>query len=452
MKLKGLVFIGFVLLVILGVFGILNSSAFEKNPPSVSLPEKIYWNMKNPISVVVGDDTGIKSVKISLQDGAKVQNLAFQEFKDRPKEFSMNLEFPKSKAFRDKSEFTVILEVTDASKANFFTGNTKKVVSKIIIDTRRPEVVILNQSYKIAKGGSAAVVFRAKDDSLKEVYIETNFGKRFIATPFYKEDYYAALVAWPSKEENFSADVVAVDMAGNVNKSRIRYYLQDRKYRVSKIALTDKFLDGKITDLAEKYADDPANMEKLAKFKFVNETLRLGNEDKIGKITSRVPEKQISDFKVSPFYPLKNGAAVASFGDHRYYTYEGAEASESYHMGLDLASVAGADIVTSNPAVVVFNEENGIYGLNLILYHGFGLYSLYGHCSNLNVNVGDQLPTGTVVGTTGTTGLALGDHLHFGILVQGIEVRPEEWMDTKWMKDNVYEVLEGSKKAIDSRK
>jgi len=47
--------------------------------------------------------------------------------------------------------------------------------------------------------------------------------------------------------------------------------------------------------------------------------------------------------------------------------------------------------------------------------------------------------------------LALGDHLHFGILVQGVEVRPEEWMDKGWMRDNIYEVIKSAKKMIDKK-
>ena len=87
--------------------------------------------------------------------------------------------------------------------------------------------------------------------------------------------------------------------------------------------------------------------------------------------------------------------------------------------------------------MVVFAEENGIYGQNLIIYHGFGLYSLYGHCSTLNVDVNSKVKAGDVIATTGATGLALGDHLHFSMIVQGIQVRPEEWMDKKWMKESV---------------
>lgn len=54
-----------------------------------------------------------------------------------------------------------------------------------------------------------------------------------------------------------------------------------------------------------------------------------------------------------------------------------------------------------------------------------------------------------MIAKTGSTGFAFGDHLHFGVLVQGIDVRPEEWMDAPWMNDNIYTVLENAKSLID---
>lgn len=107
-----------------------------------------------------------------------------------------------------------------------------------------------------------------------------------------------------------------------------------------------------------------------------------------------------------------------------------------------------ANIVSTNNAVVAFADKNGIYGNNLILYHGLGLYTLYAHCSAFKVQKGDMVTSKEVVANTGKSGLALGDHLHFGILVQGVEVRPEEWMDAKWMKDNIFDILNNSKKMI----
>jgi len=85
----------------------------------------------------------------------------------------------------------------------------------------------------------------------------------------------------------------------------------------------------------------------------------------------------------------------------------------------------------------------------LIVYHGLGLYSLYGHCSNLMVKTGDIVNAWEVGAKTGATGLALGDHLHFSLLIQGVFVRPAEWMDTQWMQTNITDVIEGAKKMID---
>nr|MBP3725124.1 M23 family metallopeptidase [Campylobacter sp.] len=445
----------FYLIVILaicgGAFYISNLDKFEQNPPNADINSTIYTNLKDPIKIKISDDMALKKVRINLISGDKKQTLLSKFFEDNQSEAELELVFPKN-IFLPQKEYLLKVEITDASYSNFFTGNKKIIDTKLITDTQNPEINVINQSYKIVKGGSGAVVFSVRDNvGLEEVYIQTNFGKKFIATPFYKDGYYASLVAWPAKEKNFSATVVAVDKAGNTSKSRIKYFLFDRKYKVSKIALTKSFLSGKIADLAEMYAKDFEKMSSLNKFKFVNETLRISNDEKIGEITSKVHEESIKSFYLNPFYPLKNSAAVGSFGDHRSYTFLGDKVSQSYHMGLDLASVAGADIVASNPAVVAFRDDNGIYGLNVLLYHGFGLYSLYGHCTSSNVNVGDTLKPESVVATTGTSGLALGDHLHFGILIQGIEVRPEEWMDKLWMKTNIFDVLNLSKQAIDKR-
>ncbi|MBC2815588.1 M23 family peptidase, partial [Campylobacter jejuni] len=101
------------------------------------------------------------------------------------------------------------------------------------------------------------------------------------------------------------------DKAGNITKERIRYYFVNRKYRVSNINLTDRFLDGKIEDLAQEYAPKDNNFTRFEKFKFVNETLRGNNEILIHKITSEVPESKIDDFKIDLFLPLRNGMKVA---------------------------------------------------------------------------------------------------------------------------------------------
>ena len=101
----------------------------------------------------------------------------------------------------------------------------------------------------------------------------------------------------------------------------------------------------------------------------------------------------------SHFTRLEMGKKVADFADHRFYTYNNEQVSESWHMGIDFASVASAPIIASNAGRVVLASENGIYGLNIVIDHGFGLYSLYGHCSSAKVKEGDMVAAGDQIGT-----------------------------------------------------
>jgi murein DD-endopeptidase MepM/ murein hydrolase activator NlpD len=178
--------------------------------------------------------------------------------------------------------------------------------------------------------------------------------------------------------------------------------------------------------------------------------MRLENEEVIHELAKNVSDEILDSWKIKKFYPLKNGAKVASFGDERHYYYEEKEheVSHSYHVGLDMASTKMAKVMSSNPGKVVFAEYNGIYGNMPMIDHGMGLYTLYGHCSNILVSEGDEIGADFAIAQTGKSGLALGDHLHFGVLVQGVEVRPEEWMDKKWIRDNIDKVFKAADKII----
>ena len=63
--------------------------------------------------------------------------------------------------------------------------------------------------------------------------------------------------------------------------------------------------------------------------------------------------------------------------------------------------------------------------------------SVYSHLSKIDVELNKEIMKGETVGLTGQTGLAGGDHLHFGIMVNGIFVNPIEWWDPHWIQDNV---------------
>ena len=73
----------------------------------------------------------------------------------------------------------------------------------------------------------------------------------------------------------------------------------------------------------------------------------------------------------------------------------------------------------------------------MLIDHGYGLASLYGHLSEIAVTEGSEVKRGQVVGRSGQTGLAGGDHLHFTMLLQGLPVDPREWWDANWIHDRL---------------
>lgn len=435
-------------LIVAGALYVYFSSTFERNQPIVSLENNGYWNVKKPLNIAISDDSGIKMYKVTLKTADDEKELQYEQLLNSQKSLNLEVKPPRGTYSMKDKTIEVIVEAQDSSKWNLLQGNSIRKIFKLTIDKRKPQLNIVSNSYKISRGGSALVIFKVTDENMDEMYIEGNNNKKFKPQPFYKEGYYISLLAWPVVDSSFKATVVAKDLAGNVSKAYIPFYLKEKNYKISKIQLSDNFLKGKIAELAEEFEETQGITEPLEQFKIINEDVRAKNEKLIHNITSKVEDTQLDSFKINKMYPLKNAQVVAAFGDHRKYTYKGSYVSESYHLGLDLASNAMADIKPQNGGDVVYSDYNGLYGNMPIIHHGLGLYTLYGHCSSVQVNSGDSTNRRVTIAKTGKSGYAMGDHLHFGVLVQGIEVRPQEWMDAEWMKLNIYDVIKSAKEII----
>jgi murein DD-endopeptidase MepM/ murein hydrolase activator NlpD len=129
------------------------------------------------------------------------------------------------------------------------------------------------------------------------------------------------------------------------------------------------------------------------------------------------------------------------FADHRNYVYRGKQVDRQDHVGFDLSVVQQYPVEASNSGIVAYADYFGIYGNTVIVDHGCGLLSLYGHLSSINVKPGQEVKKSEIVGRSGATGLAGGDHLHFGLFLQGVPVNPTEWWDGKWINDHVLDRL-----------
>ena len=436
-------------LFIAGAIFIYNSVMFEREAPKALLKGNGFWNLRSPLELEIKDQSGIKEYSVVIESSIGKKELSSARYATPKEQLRLKIKPPRSAyALKDKL-IKIHLYARDASRWNFLQGNVLQKEFVLQIDRDRPQVSVIANSYKIARGGSALVIFRAVDANLDKLYIKTNFGKIFYATPFYKEGYYIALLAWPIRQKRFRADIIVTDLAGNRVKSHIPLFIKNLRYRVSRLNIKDRFLKGKISDLATMFDQTQGVEEPLEQFKIINETVRAQNESLIHDITSKVPKTRVDSFSIKRMHPLKNAKKVADFGDHRLYYYKGKKVSESYHLGLDLASKSHAPIRPQNSGDVVFADFNGLYGNMPIIHHGLGLYTLYGHCSSIEVQEGDRVGAKETIAYTGKSGYAMGDHLHFGVLVQGVEVRPKEWMDGNWIKLNILDVIKTAKQIID---
>jgi len=444
--LGGLIVLG----LLIGAGYIYTAPEFERVAPIVQSKESLFWNRTDPLQVQLTDNIGLKEYELILNDGKKSLIVGKGEFDKNVKDQTLLVKYPKSKVLDAKAtNLQLTVSTTDSSMWNFFQGNKTVKVINIKVDYKRPNVNVLANSYSITQGGSGLVIFQANDENLDALYIEAA-GRKFKVQPYKREGYFAALIAWPFNEKDFNAKIVATDMAKNKRVTDIPFYLKNHKYRVSWIKAKDKFIEGKITDLASSDPEYASIEDKLDRLRAINETMRLKNEAMIHKIAQNVSSETLNSWKIHKFYPLKNGAKVASYGDERHYYYKtkNNEVSKSYHVGYDMASTKMAAIKTSNAGKIVYANENGIYGNMPMIDHGLGLYSLYGHCSHLLVKEGDEVKAGQTIAKTGMTGLALGDHLHFGLLVQGLEVRPVEWFDAGWIRKNIDNIFKEADKII----
>ncbi|GAX87102.1 conserved hypothetical protein [Lebetimonas natsushimae] len=418
------------------------SPMFEKEPPKIEIDSNGFTNLKFPLKLNISDNSGIKDYTVTLVADGNARVL-IKNSGDLGKNISIDIKLPKVAA----KEVKLIVDAVDTSKWHFFAGNEAKKEVVLKVDTTAPDAQIVNNSYAIGNGGSAAVVVKVADDNLKDAYILVNNKYRFKLTPFYKKNYYAALIAWPVEEKTFDANLVAVDFAGNKSIAHIPLYWKKYRYPTKKIYITDNYIKNKAMTVLKRMNIDVPN-DPVEIFKKENEYVRKLNEEEIFNLTHKVYEDKINSFSIARFNPLPGSAKEAGFGEKRHYIYKGKDISFAIHKGIDLAKIKRAKIYSSNFGKVVAAKWIGIYGNTLIVYHKLGLYSLYAHTSEFKVKVGDNVRRGQVIARTGATGGVLGDHLHFGIYIQGIAVNPLEWLDRNWIRTNIINVINSSKRLI----
>ena len=316
------------------------------------------------------------------------------------------------------------IEVTDYS----LRGNRSAHTVALSVDTRAPRVSLLTGLTYIRRGGAEAAVYRI--DELVEVDgIQIGDALHPGFSHPGQTDLRIALYALSPDPKSPTPEVLAIDRAGNETRIPLTLGIIERGFPADRIELSKAFIERKVAELGPPGGGTPAE-----RYLALNRGMREQSHQKLREISENSSADRLWD---GPFKQLPNSKVVAVFGEQRSYMYEGEAIDAQLHQGYDLASIAHARVPASNHGVVAFAGPLGIYGNTVVIDHGLGLASLYGHLSEITVETGKAVRKGDTLGRTGQTGLAGGDHLHFAMLVNGEFVDPLEWFDPKWLREHI---------------
>lgn len=422
-KLFLLIFFGCLVAAAVYYFRDTEGPTISLTPPSGPISAKV------PLSLSLTDaGTGLNQIQVTAIQNGNRMPLIGQMAPAEAKQINIELDLGSIKPQQGALEIEVVAD--DRSIYHLGKGNTSKQIFQLNYDTRPPIISILSKAHNFSKGGSGLVAYRLNEEVEKT---GVQVGELFFPGFLQASGAYVSLIAYPfdMAENDFVPRITATDLAGNERQAGIYYRANNKNFRQRKINLSKNFLQQKTPEF-EAMVPEPT--DELGTFLYVNGEVRKQNRAKMAELSQTTNGSALWQ---GHFTQMHGASALALFADHRTYYYEGKEVDKAVHLGYDLASVAQAIIEAGNDGEVVWADYLGIYGLCVVIDHGLGLQTLYAHMSQLDVQPGDMVVKNQQLGRSGATGMAGGDHLHFGVFVSGIAVQPLEWWDKNWLKNNI---------------
>ncbi|WP_305045601.1 M23 family metallopeptidase [Geoalkalibacter sp.] len=397
--------------------------------PQVRLTGAQGYISTKPLGIELSDEgSGLRSVVVSITQGNIAKELLNKTFDSGLTSALETIEI-KEPFLRD-GPVELRVRATDQAIFPFGAGNVTDQVFTLTYDGTPPRVTVQSTTHNINQGGTGLIVYTVSED-VQKTGIEV--GEYFFPGFRQPSGEYVALFAFPHHltTAEFTPRLVAVDLAGNEGRGGFSFHANARRFRQDSINVSDNFLARVMPQFERDYPDAPSLLDVFLR---VNSEMRAQN---VAAIREMGRDTLAEPLWRGDFLRMGSAANMAQYADRRSYMYQGQKIDEATHMGVDLASVQQAPIRAGNHGRVIFADFLGIYGNCVILDHGLGLQSIYAHLTRIDVQVGDSVQKGDLLGTSGATGMAGGDHLHFEMTVSGVSVNPIEWWDPQWLRNNI---------------
>ena len=423
---------------------------FEGDPPVVSWDlDRDYLGRTQIVHLDISDaQSGIRKVSVHMRRNGRQEKIYEETFpmvgwleggSETRKRVDLAIE-PFKMGISD-GKAVLEAEVWDCSLNGWLHGNKTVLQREVVVDTALPVVSVVSNTQYLNQGGAGVVLYTiSKEVTRQGVKVGDRLHQGYPVSG--QQGMYTAYFALPYETADVQLAVVAEDLAGNSTEAYFPYRIRKKRFKKDRLQLSDGFLREIEAKFTSRYPELASEGSPLKLFVYVNSKMREHNgEEFVAACSTSTPERLWN----GSFQSLPNAGVRAGFADHREYVLNNETVAESVHEGLDLASLARAPVPAANSGVVVEARDVGIYGNTVILDHGMGLFSTYSHLSSITVSPGQRVEKGRTVGLTGTTGLAGGDHLHFGIAINGIFVNPIEWLDPNWVEKKVLLPIKASR-------
>jgi len=425
-----------IILVVVVATGLVLLVAFSATPVVRLQPQVTALGVATPLTLQVSDRHGIREAVVSVeQNGIRYSAWETKQPARRifwqgsvPDSVWNLVAGSKSVPQLKDGKAQLIVEVT----SNDFRGTTVRLEREVTVVTQPPVLTVDSDEHYLYLGMADLVTFNAAG-YWTEAGVRVG-DERFRSWPM--PDGKPGLFSLFAFAWNMPAGtaplVYATNPAGNEVTAAMAFQFPKKeqpKYRVRDLQIDDRFMQKIIGELDPNGSGDP-----VARFLKINGEMRRANNQTLSDLRLKTEGRFLWS---QPFLQQHNSKVESNFADVRNYIYQGKKIDQQVHLGYDLSITQHVGVEASNDGRVVYAAPLGIYGNCIVVDHGYGLQTIYGHLSEIAVHEGDMVKRGQIMGKSGQTGMAGGDHIHFSMQLEGVQIDPKEWWDGHWIKDHV---------------
>src|SRR5450432_2147465 len=389
-----------------------------------------------PISVQVSDPHGIRKIVVLIEQEGTQHSVG--EATEPAHRFSWQRNVPdktwsfiagaKTSPQLKDGKARLIVEAT----SNDFRGKTARIEREVVVVTRPPALSVDADQHYLYLGMADLATFNVSGFATESGVKVGDQKFRSWPMPGGKPGFFSLYAfAW-NMPAGTPPLVYAADPAGNEVTGQLIYQFPKKeqpKYRTRDLPVDDKFIQKVVNEL-----DPNGSGDMVERFVKINSEMRKANNKVLSDLRLKTADKFLWS---QPFKQQSNSKVEANFADVRNYIYQGKKIDQQVHLGYDLSITQHIGVEATNDGRVVYAAPLGIYGNCIVVDHGYGLQSIYGHLSEIAVHEGDMVKRGQIMGKSGMTGMAGGDHIHFSMQLEGVQIDPKEWWDAHWIKDHI---------------